>query len=54
MNGKETRTITTTGGAACVTLPRWWMNYYDVKPGNKVDLTIKDNKIIIEVIKEGE
>lgn len=38
-------------GGFAVTLPKAWINYYQLKPGDKVEI-IADSEIIIRVKKE--
>ena len=47
MNGRETRTLIKQSESLTITLPKWWTNYYDLKAGDKVDLIIEDNQLIV-------
>jgi AbrB family looped-hinge helix DNA binding protein len=54
MQIKVERTLFKIGeGGFAVTLPKAWINYYDLKPGDKVEV-IADSEIIIRVKKERE
>ncbi len=49
---KVERTLFKIGeGGFAVTLPKAWINYYQLKPGDKVEV-IADSEIVIRVKKE--
>lgn len=39
MAQREIRTLFVTGSSICITLPVGWLNFNNVKPGDKVEIT---------------
>ena len=55
MTIKVRRTIFRHGGSYVVAIPKEWFNYYDLGPGDKVDVIAGDNEVkILPVEKQDE
>jgi len=53
MAHKETRKIITFGNSLAITLPQPWLNFYDIKPGDYVEIITFGTKAEIKLIKNG-
>jgi hypothetical protein len=61
MAQKETRTIMDLGGSLGITLPFGWLDFYKVKPGDKVEIVTHgftaDIKLLLNnknIVEDGE
>ena len=52
MNGKETRKLIQHNETLTVSIPIWWVRYYNLKAGHTMELIIEDDIIHMKPMKE--